>query len=103
MHLHIQLTITPFSAVRLSTHSMKGLPSVRPCPAAVTMLPSSLTCTLIVEVEKERERRLSEDQGSPEYKDRMKSYDRLIGVQEDLLRTMRKMQVRVSTTSSSNS
>lgn len=48
---------------------------------------------LAKEEEKERERRIFEDKDTVEYKERMKTYDRLVGVQEDLLRTMRKMQV----------
>lgn len=47
--------------------------------------------------EKERERRIAEekDVDSVESKERMKTYSRLIAVQEDLLRHSRKMEVYI--------
>ena len=47
--------------------------------------------------EKERERRIAEAKNidTEENKERMKTYDRLIFVQEDLLRHSRKMEVLV--------
>ena len=50
---------------------------------------------ILKDEEKERARRIeeSQDTSSDTQKERMKTYDRLVLVQEDLLRHMRKIQV----------
>lgn len=56
-----------------------------------------VTVKVLKDEEKERARRIEEssDSSSETQKERMRTYDKLVNVQEDLLRHMRKLQVYI--------